>query len=128
VLIAKLGQDGHDRGARVVASGLADLGFDVDIGPLFQTPEEVARQAIDNDVHAVGVSTLAGAHRTLLPALVEELRRQGAADIAVFAGGVVPPPDLEALREAGIKAFLGPGTTIIDCARTLLAGIRAPRA
>ena len=128
VLIAKLGQDGHDRGARVVASGLADLGFDVDIGPLFQTPEEVARQAIDNDVHAVGVSTLAGAHRTLLPALVDELRRQGAADIAVFAGGVVPPPDLEALREAGIKAFFGPGTTIIDCARTLLAGIRAPRA
>jgi methylmalonyl-CoA mutase len=128
VLIAKLGQDGHDRGARVVASGLADLGFDVDVAPLFQTPEEVARQAIDNDVHAVGVSTLAGAHRTLLPALVQELRRQGAADIAVFAGGVVPPPDLEALRDAGVRAFLGPGTTIIDCARTLLAGIRASRA
>jgi methylmalonyl-CoA mutase len=127
VLIAKLGQDGHDRGARVVASGLADLGFDVDVGPLFQTPEEVARQAIDNDVHAVGVSTLAGAHRTLLPALVEELRRRGAADIAVFAGGVVPPSDLVALSEAGIRAFLGPGTTIIDCAQTLLAGIRAPQ-
>jgi methylmalonyl-CoA mutase len=128
VLVAKLGQDGHDRGARVVASGLADLGFDVDIGPLFQTPEEVARQAIDNDVHAVGVSTLAGAHRTLLPALVTELRRQGAADIAVFAGGVVPAPDVEALHEAGVKAVMGPGTTIIDCARTLLAGIRASRA
>jgi methylmalonyl-CoA mutase len=128
VLIAKLGQDGHDRGARVVASGLADLGFDVDIGPLFQTPEEVARQAIDNDVHAVGVSTLAGAHRTLLPALIEELRRQGAADIAVFAGGVVPPPDVQALRQAGVRAFLGPGTTIIECARTLLAGIGASRA
>jgi len=128
VLVAKLGQDGHDRGARVVASGLADLGFDVDVAPLFQTPGEVARQAIDNDVHAVGVSTLAGAHRTLLPALVEELRRQGAADIAVFAGGVVPAPDVEALRRAGIKAFLGPGTTIIDCARTLLAGIRASQA
>jgi methylmalonyl-CoA mutase len=128
VLVAKLGQDGHDRGARVVASGLADLGFDVDIGPLFQTPEEVARQAIDNDVHAVGVSTLAGGHRTLLPALIEELRRQGAIDIAVFAGGVIPPPDVEALQAAGVKAVLGPGTTIIDCARTLLAGIRASRA
>ena len=128
VLVAKLGQDGHDRGARVVASGLADLGFDVDVGPLFQTPEEVARQAIENDVHAVGVSTLAGAHRTLLPALVEELRRQGAADIAVFVGGVVPPKDIQALRAAGIAAFLGPGTTIIDCAHTLLAGIGARRA
>jgi methylmalonyl-CoA mutase len=128
VLIAKLGQDGHDRGARVVASGLADLGFDVDIGPLFQTPEEVARQAIDNDVHAVGVSTLAGAHRTLLPALIEELRHQGAADIAVFAGGVVPPPDVQALGQAGVRAFLGPGTTIIECAQTLLAGIGASRA
>ncbi|MEI6448393.1 MAG: methylmalonyl-CoA mutase [Actinomycetes bacterium] len=128
VLVAKLGQDGHDRGARVVASGLADVGFDVDIGPLFQTPEEVARQAIDNDVHAVGVSTLAGAHRILLPALVEELRRQGAADIAVFAGGVIPPLDVEALHEAGVEAVLGPGATIIECARTLLAGIRATRA
>jgi len=127
VLVAKLGQDGHDRGARVVASGLADLGFDVDVGPLFQTPEDVARQAVENDVHAVGVSTLAGGHSTLLPALIEELRRQGAADVAVFAGGVVPPLDVEALHEAGVKAVLGPGTTIIDCARTLLAGIHAPR-
>src|SRR5664280_218267 len=127
VLIATLGQDGHDRGARVGASGRADLGFDVGIGPLFQTPEEVARHALDNDGHAVGVSTLAGAHRTLLPALVEELRRRGAADIAVFAGGVVQPSDLVDLREAGNRAFLGPGTTIIDCAQTLLAGIRAPQ-
>jgi len=125
VLVAKLGQDGHDRGARVVASGLADAGFDVDIGPLFQTPEEVARQAVENDVHAIGVSTLAGGHRTLLPALIEELRRLDAGDIGVFAGGVIPPPDLAALQRAGVKAVLGPGTTIIECARTLLAGIRA---
>jgi methylmalonyl-CoA mutase len=127
VLVAKLGQDGHDRGARVVASGLADLGFDVDIGPLFQEPEEVARQAVDNDVHAVGVSTLAGAHRTLLPSLIEELQRLGAADIAVFAGGVIPPQEVAGLRAAGVVAVLGPGTPIVDCARTLLAGIRASR-
>ncbi len=127
VLVAKLGQDGHDRGARVVASGLADLGFDVDVGPLFQTPEDVARQAIENDVHAVGVSTLAGGHRTLLPALIEELRRQGGKDIVVFAGGVVPPPDVAGLLDAGVAAVLGPGTTIIECARSLLAGIPAPR-
>ncbi len=127
VLVAKLGQDGHDRGARVVASGLADLGFDVDVGPLFQTPEDVARQAIENDVHAVGVSTLAGGHRTLLPALIEELRRQSAPDIVVFAGGVVPPPDVAGLLDAGVAAVLGPGTTIIECARSLLAGIPAPR-
>jgi methylmalonyl-CoA mutase len=127
VLVAKLGQDGHDRGARVVASGLADLGFDVDVGPLFQTPEDVARQAIENDVHAVGVSTLAGGHRTLLPALIEELRRQGAPDIVVFAGGVVPPPDVAGLLDAGVAAVLGPGTTIIECARSLLDGIPAPR-
>jgi methylmalonyl-CoA mutase len=128
VLVAKLGQDGHDRGARVVASGLADLGFDVDVGPLFQTPEDVARQAIENDVHAVGVSTLAGGHGTLLPALIEELRRQGAPDIVVFAGGVIPPPDVAGLLDAGVAAVLGPGTTIIECARSLLAGIPAPRA
>ena len=127
VLVAKLGQDGHDRGARVVASGLADLGFDVDVGPLFQTPEDVARQAIENDVHAVGVSTLAGGHRTLLPALIEELRRQGAPDIVVFAGGVIPPPDVAGLLAAGVVAVLGPGTTIIECAQSLLAGIPAPR-
>jgi len=125
VLIAKLGQDGHDRGARVVASGLADAGFDVDVGPLFQTPSEVARQALESDVHAVGVSTLAGAHRTLLPELLEELQRQGVGDIAVFVGGVVPAQDVPALEEAGVKAVLGPGTTVVDCARTVLAGIEA---
>ena len=90
VMIAKLGQDGHDRGAKVVATAYADLGFDVDMGPLFQTPEECARQAIENDVHAVGVSTLAAGHKTLVPAIIEELKRQGADDIIVFVGGVIP--------------------------------------
>ena len=125
VLVAKLGQDGHDRGARVVASGLADLGFDVDVGPLFQTPAEVARQAVESDVHAVGVSSLAGGHMTLVPALIRELGEHGAPNVAVFVGGVVPPHDVPLLREAGVSAVLGPGTTLIDCARTLLAGIRA---
>jgi methylmalonyl-CoA mutase len=125
VLVAKLGQDGHDRGARVVASGLADAGFDVDIGPLFQTPAEVARQALENDVHAVGVSTLAGAHASLVPELIAELRQLGAADIVVFAGGVIPPAEAAALREAGVRDVLGPGTARGACARALLDGIDA---
>ncbi len=127
ILVAKLGQDGHDRGARVVASGLADAGFDVDVGPLFQTPAEVARQALENDVHAVGVSTLAGAHRALVPQLMEELRRQRAGDVAVVVGGVVPAHDVPALLAAGVTAVLGPGTTVVDCARTVIAGIEASR-
>ena len=94
-MIAKLGQDGHDRGAKVVATAFADLGFDVDIGPLFQTPEEAARQAIENDVHAIGVSTLAGGHKTLVPAVVAALRAQGVDDIIVFVGGVIPPQDYD---------------------------------
>jgi len=125
IMVAKLGQDGHDRGAKVVASAFADLGFDVDIGPLFQTPEEAARQAIENDVHAVGVSTLAAGHKTLVPALIKALAEQGANDIIVFVGGVVPPQDYAFLEAAGTKGIFGPGTPIPRCARAVLAAIRA---
>jgi methylmalonyl-CoA mutase len=124
VMIAKLGQDGHDRGAKVVATAFADLGFDVDIGPLFQTPEECARQAIENDVHAVGVSTLAAGHKTLVPAIVEELKRQGADDIIVFVGGVVPQQDYQFLYDAGVKGIYGPGTPIPASAKDVLEQIR----
>jgi methylmalonyl-CoA mutase len=127
VMVAKLGQDGHDRGAKVVATGLADLGFDVDIGPLFQTPEEAARQAIENDVHAIGVSTLAAGHKTLVPALISALRDQGAADISVFVGGVIPAQDYEFLDRAGVNGVFGPGTPIPECARRVLAAISARR-
>jgi len=125
VMVAKLGQDGHDRGAKVVATAFADLGFDVDIGPLFQTPEECARQAIENDVHAVGVSTLAAAHKTLVPAIVEALRAQGGKDIVVFVGGVIPRADYAMLHAAGVKGIYGPGTPIPDSARDVLEKIRA---
>ncbi len=128
VMIAKLGQDGHDRGAKVVATAFADLGFDVDIGPLFQTPEECARQAIENDVHAVGVSTLAAGHKTLVPAIIAELRAQGADDIIVFVGGVVPAQDYEFLYQAGVKGIYGPGTPIPDSARAVLEQIRLAQA
>ncbi len=128
VMIAKLGQDGHDRGAKVVATAFADLGFDVDIGPLFQTPEECARQAIENDVHAVGVSTLAAGHKTLVPAIIEELKRQGAGDIIVFVGGVVPQQDYEFLYEAGVKGIYGPGTPIPVSAKDVLEQIRRAQA
>ena len=125
VMIAKLGQDGHDRGAKVVATAFADLGFDVDVGPLFQTPEEAARQAIENDVHAVGVSTLAAGHKTLVPALIKALHEQGADDIVVFVGGVIPAQDYEALRQAGAAGIFGPGTPIPECAHQVLRAIRA---
>ncbi len=125
VMISKLGQDGHDRGAKVVATAFADLGFDVDMGPLFQTPEECARQAIENDVHAVGVSTLAAGHKTLVPAIIEELRKQGADDIIVFVGGVIPRQDYEMLYEAGVKGIYGPGTPIPASAKDVLEQIRA---
>ena len=124
VMMAKLGQDGHDRGAKVVATAFADLGFDVDIGPLFQTPEECARQAIENDVHAVGVSTLAAGHKTLVPAVIAELRRLGGEDICVFVGGVIPRQDYDALYEAGVKGIYGPGTPIPVSAKDVLDGIR----
>ena len=124
VMIAKLGQDGHDRGAKVVATAFADLGYDVDIGPLFQTPEECARQAIENDVHAVGVSTLAAGHKTLVPAIIQSLKDQGADDIIVFVGGVIPAQDYEHLYEAGVKGIYGPGTPIPASAKDVLEQIR----
>ena len=124
VMIAKLGQDGHDRGAKVVATAFADLGFDVDMGPLFQTPEECARQAIENDVHAVGVSTLAAGHKTLVPAIIDALKQQGADDIIVFVGGVVPAQDYGFLYDAGVKGIYGPGTPIPVSAKDVLEQIR----
>ncbi len=124
VMIAKLGQDGHDRGAKVVATAFADLGYDVDIGPLFQTPEECARQAIENDVHAVGISTLAAGHKTLVPAIIEALREQGGAGIIVFVGGVIPQQDYSALYAAGVKGIYGPGTPIPVSAKDVLVQIQ----
>jgi methylmalonyl-CoA mutase len=123
IMIAKLGQDGHDRGAKVVATAFADLGFDIDVGPLFQTPEEAARQAIENDVHAIGCSSLAAGHKTLVPQLIKALQDQGANDIIVFAGGVIPAQDYDALYNAGAKAVFGPGTRIEDSARKVLEEI-----
>ena len=127
IMIAKLGQDGHDRGAKVVATAFADLGFDIDMGPLFQTPEEAARQAIENDVHAIGVSSLAAGHKTLLPELVKSLKAQGGDDIIVFAGGVIPAQDYDYLYNAGAKAIFGPGTRIEDSAVKVLEEIRKAR-
>jgi len=124
VMIAKLGQDGHDRGAKVVATAFADLGFDVDMGPLFQTPDECARQAIENDVHAVGISTLAAGHNTLVPAIIKELELQGGKDIVVFVGGVIPKQDYEFLYESGVKGIYGPGTPIPASAKDVLENIR----
>jgi len=120
LLVAKLGQDGHDRGQKVISTAFADLGFDVDVGPLFQTPEEVARQAVENDVHVVGVSSLAAGHLTLVPALIAELERLGRADVLVVVGGVVPAPDHETLHGLGVAAIFGPGTVIPDAAASLL--------
>lgn len=124
ILIAKLGQDGHDRGAKVIATSFADIGFDVDIGPLFATPEEAARQASDNDVHVVGVSSQAAGHMTLIPQLVSALAKEDAKEIIVIAGGVIPPKDYDALRAAGVKAIFGPGTNIVVAAREVVAAIR----
>jgi methylmalonyl-CoA mutase len=120
ILVAKMGQDGHDRGQKVIASAFADLGFDVDIGPLFQTPEEAARQAVENDAHIVGVSSLAAGHLTLVPALKKALEEQGRGDIMIVVGGVVPPQDYEKLRQAGASAIFPPGTVIAEAAETLI--------
>ena len=125
ILVAKMGQDGHDRGQKVIASAFADLGFDVDIGPLFQTPEEAARQAVENDVHIVGVSSLAAGHLTLVPALREALEALGRGDIMVVVGGVIPPQDYDELRAAGAKAIFGPGTPIAEAAIDLLQKLGA---
>jgi methylmalonyl-CoA mutase len=127
LLVAKLGQDGHDRGSKVIATAFADLGFDVDIGPLFSTPEEAARQAVENDVHVIGVSSQAAGHKTLIPHLVEALRKQNAGDILVILGGVVPPQDYELMRKAGVAAIYGPGTNILEAAREVLGLIRRVR-
>ncbi|MGY6632369.1 MAG: methylmalonyl-CoA mutase [Alkalilacustris sp.] len=127
MLVVKMGQDGHDRGAKVIATAFADIGFDVDVGPLFQTPEEAAQDAVDNDVHVVGISSQAAGHRTLAPKLVQALRAQGAEDILVVCGGVIPQQDYAFLRDAGVKAIFGPGTNIPDAARNILALIAEAR-
>ncbi|MCG8370632.1 MAG: methylmalonyl-CoA mutase [Proteobacteria bacterium] len=128
MLVCKLGQDGHDRGAKVIATGFADLGFDVDIGPLFQTPDEAVREAIENDVHVVGISSQAAGHKTLVPQVVEGLKREGASDIIVICGGVIPPQDHDMLRDAGVAAIYGPGTNIVGAAREVLDKITEKRA
>lgn len=120
ILVAKMGQDGHDRGAKVIATGFADLGFDVDIGPLFQTPQEVAEQAVENDVHIVGASSLAAGHKTLIPQLIQALRELGRPDIMVVAGGVIPAKDYEFLEKAGVAAVFGPGTVLSEAAAKIL--------
>lgn len=120
IMVAKMGQDGHDRGAKVISTSFADLGFDVDIGPLFQTPDEVAQQASENDVHVVGASSLAAGHKTLVPQLISELKKLGREDIMVVAGGVIPPKDYDFLYEAGVAGVFGPGTVIAKCAKDIL--------
>ena len=127
MLVAKMGQDGHDRGAKVIATAFADVGFDVDLSPMFATPEEVARQAIENDVHAVGASSLAAGHKTLVPQLIEALRAQGAEDIVVIAGGVIPQQDYGFLREQGVELIFGPGTPIPEAARAVLDAVNAQK-
>ena len=116
IMVAKMGQDGHDRGAKVVATGYADIGFDVDMGPLFQTPAEAAKQAVENDVHVVGASSLAAGHKTLIPQLIEELKKLGREDIMVIAGGVIPAQDYDFLYQAGVAAIFGPGTSVAKAA------------
>ncbi|MBK6508191.1 MAG: methylmalonyl-CoA mutase [Haliea sp.] len=128
MLVCKMGQDGHDRGAKVVATAFADVGFDIDLSPMFSTPEEVARQAIENDVHVVGASSLAAGHKTLVPQLLAELKKQGAEDIVVIAGGVIPRQDYDFLYKAGVKCVFGPGTPIPQCAREVLDAVKAAQA
>jgi methylmalonyl-CoA mutase len=128
LLVAKMGQDGHDRGAKVIATGFADMGFDVDIGPLFQTPEETARQAVENDVHVVGISSLAAGHLTLVPELRAALAAEGREDIVVVVGGVIPPQDHAALRALGVAEIFGPGTELTDAALRVLDAIEAAQA
>ena len=120
ILVVKMGQDGHDRGAKVVATAFADMGFDVDMGPLFSTPSEAAKQAIENDVHLIGVSSLAAGHKTLIPDLINELKVHGAEDIMVIAGGVIPMQDYDFLRKSGVAAIFGPGTNITKAALEII--------
>jgi methylmalonyl-CoA mutase len=127
MLVVKMGQDGHDRGAKVIATAFADIGFDVDVGPLFQTPEEAAQDAVDNDVHVVGVSSQAAGHKTLAPKLIAALKANGAEDILVICGGVIPQQDYAFLKDAGVSAIFGPGTNIPEAAREILGLIRRAR-
>jgi methylmalonyl-CoA mutase len=125
MLVCKMGQDGHDRGAKVIATAFADLGFDIDLSPMFSTPAEVAKQAVENDVHIVGCSSQAAGHKTLVPELIAELKKLGAEDVIVIAGGVIPKQDYEFLFNAGVKCVFGPGTQIPVAAKEVLAAIRA---
>jgi methylmalonyl-CoA mutase len=120
ILLTKMGQDGHDRGVKVIATAFADFGFDVDLGPMFQTPEEAARMAVENDVHVVGVSSLAAGHKTLVPQVIDELKKQGASDIKVVVGGIIPPGDYEFLEAAGASAIFGPGSIVTQSANITL--------
>lgn len=128
MLVVKMGQDGHDRGAKVIATAFADIGFDVDVGPLFQTPEEAAQDAIDNDVHVIGISSQAAGHKTLAPKLIKALDERDAGDIIVICGGVIPQQDYEFLTKAGVKAIFGPGTNIPSAASDILKLIKSARA
>ena len=127
MLVVKMGQDGHDRGAKVIATAFADIGFDVDVGPLFQTPEEAAQDAVDNDVHVIGISSQAAGHTTLAPKLIEALRAADAGEILVVCGGVIPAQDYAFLYDAGVKAIFGPGTNIPKAASEVLDLIRQNR-
>ncbi len=127
MLVCKLGQDGHDRGAKVIATAFADIGFDVDIGPLFQTPEEAVREAIENDVHVIGISSQAAGHKTLVPQVIEGLKREGAEDIIVICGGVIPPQDYDEMLAHGVAAIFGPGTNILLAAHEVLGIIQEQR-
>ncbi|MDG2403971.1 MAG: methylmalonyl-CoA mutase family protein, partial [Paracoccaceae bacterium] len=127
MLVVKMGQDGHDRGAKVIATAFADIGFDVDVGPLFQTPDEAAQDAVDNDVHVIGISSQAAGHKTLAPKLIDALKAKDAGDILVICGGVIPQQDYAFLKEAGVKAIFGPGTNIPDAAQDILTMIRTAR-
>ena len=128
IMVAKMGQDGHDRGAKVVATGYADIGFDVDIGPLFQTPAEAARQAVENDVHILGISSLAAGHKTLVPQVIEALKELGREDIMVIAGGVIPHQDYQFLYDAGVAAIFGPGTVVAEAGIKMLELLLEARA
>jgi methylmalonyl-CoA mutase len=127
MLVCKLGQDGHDRGAKVIATAFADIGFDVDIGPLFQTPEEAVREAIENDVHVIGISSQAAGHKTLVPQVIEGLKREGVEDIIVICGGVIPPQDYDEMLGFGVSAIYGPGTNILLAAHDVLRIIQERR-
>ena len=127
MLVCKLGQDGHDRGARAIATAFADIGFDVDIGPLFQTPEEAVREAIENDVHVIGISSQAAGHKTLVPQVIEGLKKEGVEDIIVICGGVIPPQDYAEMLGFGVAAIYGPGTNILTSAKEVLEIIRQRR-